>query len=333
MASGYTTNYSLCQWQPEDSFLREEFNQDNARIDAAIAAVGAAAGQALAGLEPVNLNLYSLILRDYYEGKDTGWKKALLFDGFLDGSRVEDLTGGLTLGDRRLTLQGEGMGNVDLNFSGGMGGSTETTRTVTATSSATLKGFGMELYSDATYAIDVMIDYILTVNNEMAERGTYFINGMSGKSTVRRNVMFSREENLKKGDTFSLKLSANGSALHFTLSSGGGLGGTFYIGSNSGTEGQLTSVAEGLPAATRVFGWVRHSGGTVALSLMDSGGVESPLTFTGDRDSISLQGETCRESAFQLTKNLNAGTWSVLLDVTLGEDTEAHIFDYGIAWL
>lgn len=36
MASGYTENYGLCQWQGEDKFLREEFNQDNAKIDAGL---------------------------------------------------------------------------------------------------------------------------------------------------------------------------------------------------------------------------------------------------------------------------------------------------------
>ena len=36
MASNYTTNYGLCQWEAGDSFVRTEFNQDNARIDAAL---------------------------------------------------------------------------------------------------------------------------------------------------------------------------------------------------------------------------------------------------------------------------------------------------------
>ena len=39
MASKYTTNYNLCQWEPSDKVLRTEFNADNAKIDAAIAAV------------------------------------------------------------------------------------------------------------------------------------------------------------------------------------------------------------------------------------------------------------------------------------------------------
>jgi len=39
MASNYTSNYGLCQWQASDKVLRTEFNADNAKIDAAIAAV------------------------------------------------------------------------------------------------------------------------------------------------------------------------------------------------------------------------------------------------------------------------------------------------------
>ena len=37
MASNYTSNYGLCQWQPNDKVLRTEFNADNAKIDAALA--------------------------------------------------------------------------------------------------------------------------------------------------------------------------------------------------------------------------------------------------------------------------------------------------------
>ena len=58
MASKYTEPYGLCQWEATDQVLREEFNQDNAKIDetlkaladkdtaldGAIAAVAAAAG-------------------------------------------------------------------------------------------------------------------------------------------------------------------------------------------------------------------------------------------------------------------------------------------------
>ena len=37
MASNYTTNYNLCQWEPTDQVQRTDFNADNAKIDAALA--------------------------------------------------------------------------------------------------------------------------------------------------------------------------------------------------------------------------------------------------------------------------------------------------------
>ena len=37
MASNYTTNYQLNQWEAGDQVLRTEFNQDNQKIDAALA--------------------------------------------------------------------------------------------------------------------------------------------------------------------------------------------------------------------------------------------------------------------------------------------------------
>ena len=37
MATNYTTNYDLCQWEPTDPVLRTDFNADNAKIDAALA--------------------------------------------------------------------------------------------------------------------------------------------------------------------------------------------------------------------------------------------------------------------------------------------------------
>ena len=36
MASNYTSNYGLCQWEATDQVLRTEFNEDNAKVDAAL---------------------------------------------------------------------------------------------------------------------------------------------------------------------------------------------------------------------------------------------------------------------------------------------------------
>ena len=39
MATNYTTNYQLNQWEPIDAVQRVEFNQDNAKVDAALKAL------------------------------------------------------------------------------------------------------------------------------------------------------------------------------------------------------------------------------------------------------------------------------------------------------
>ena len=38
MASNHTPNYNLNQWQATDRVIRTDFNKDNAKIDAALAA-------------------------------------------------------------------------------------------------------------------------------------------------------------------------------------------------------------------------------------------------------------------------------------------------------
>jgi len=38
MSTNHTKNYNLCQWEAEDQVLRTDFNGDNAKLDAALAA-------------------------------------------------------------------------------------------------------------------------------------------------------------------------------------------------------------------------------------------------------------------------------------------------------
>ena len=51
MASGQTANYQLNQWEAEDKVLRTEFNADNAKLDAALAAHDGALAAHAAALE------------------------------------------------------------------------------------------------------------------------------------------------------------------------------------------------------------------------------------------------------------------------------------------
>lgn len=39
MASNYTEQYNLCQWEATDQVLRTDFNEDNAKLEAALNAL------------------------------------------------------------------------------------------------------------------------------------------------------------------------------------------------------------------------------------------------------------------------------------------------------
>ena len=78
MASNYTTNYELPLWEPQDSFLRTEFNEAHQKIDAAIASkVDAAAiedkikklksGTTTADANKVSIDLTGIDLDQYRE--------------------------------------------------------------------------------------------------------------------------------------------------------------------------------------------------------------------------------------------------------------------------
>ena len=107
MASNYTERYGLCQWEAVDSFVRTEFNQDNGRIEAALGRVEDLAASA-------GRNVAELLLQQYYEGKDTGWKQALVFDGFQDQQLIASMTEGVLRSQGRVVLSGTGQGDVEL---------------------------------------------------------------------------------------------------------------------------------------------------------------------------------------------------------------------------
>ena len=162
--ANYTANYQLHQWAPEDNFLRTDFNTDFAKIDAALksnadasaaqaSAAQSAANRALAGLEPLNYNVYSLLLQNYYDSKTTASKRALRFDGFLDKTGISSLASVDYDGpNRSLLLDAAGQQTATQNL-GAIGGQTlsegnQKSQTWTATGNGTLTTF--ETYLEGT---------------------------------------------------------------------------------------------------------------------------------------------------------------------------------------
>ena len=102
MSTNHTTNYNLNQWEATDKVLRTEFNEDNAKIDAALAGLAGTAAEhtaAIAGLGNCRIERFSYTGTGTYGSgnptKITFAKRPLLFfilgqNAFFMGSRLAE---------------------------------------------------------------------------------------------------------------------------------------------------------------------------------------------------------------------------------------------------
>ena len=100
----------------------------------------------------------------------------------------------------------------------------------------------------------------------------------------------------------------------------------------SGGSVSLTTRAEVLPAWDRLRAWVRHKGGSLALSVSVDG-TTAALTPAGTSAVTEPQGASCTESAFVLERSFPAGSVSLTLGMDPGEDGTVELFDYGVIFL
>lgn len=108
MASNYTENYGLCQWEATDNFVRTEFNADNAKLDQELGRVDAMATELSRAVPNLSYTVYDLAMKDYYESKYHGYRRALFLENFYYQDMIGSLTGGLVVQDQALVLTGAG---------------------------------------------------------------------------------------------------------------------------------------------------------------------------------------------------------------------------------
>ena len=338
MASNYTTNYGLCQWQPGDKFLREEFNQDNGKIDGAIKAVrddATAAAQAaqrtadraLSGLEDQGYNLYNLLLQSDYESKYTGYKKALLYDGFLDEGRVSSKSAAIQIKSLAARLSKSGQGNIVTDQTSQkcfLGDAACSTGTQTATGGGTLTGIRFPFSPTDSYGCSTYLN--ITYNGtKIASQKVTFASGESGTKTV----TLEQPVKLIKGDTFSIELSCNNSSrsVYIYLNASGRIAGTILITALGASSGTLTAKsAELTGTGEKVLVFVRYSGGEVGPGIS---GVS--LTRTGRRTTVEVNGQDCTEDTYEGA--WSGGTLTASFTLRCGNESECVFYDYGIVVL
>ena len=326
----YTKHHQLHQWEPGDPFLRTDFNEDFAKIDGALGRLEART----AVLPDLSYDLYNLLLQRDYEGKVTGWKKAMIVEGFLDDRCIAAKDDPLILGRRCLSLHKTGLSALDLGR-GSDGPSSAETRVLTIDGGGILTGMTFQWHNKGSSAHDNTYRCTLTHNGTaLFTDYVYKASKVSGDGTASCTFSFPTPCTVKQGDTVQVSLTASYTNSALVLErSGGGLGGSFQIRPLGAPTGSMTSVVRDVPASNGALAWVRHSGGTVSLAL-DWGGAGHTMAPDHQRQTVEPgQGLTCTESMFRLDEPLPAGEMAVRLEAVCGESAVVHVHDCGLILL
>lgn len=326
MASGYTTNYGLCQWQPEDKFIREEFNQDNQRIDTALA-------RTEFGMRTNAYHCYNLLLQSYYDGKSTQFKKALVFDGFRDGSLIAELSQGVFRGTADLRLSSAVQPDIVFSDTNQEHSAYYSLQTMPYQVRGSVQICGIKVmlrqyanqdeWAQATF--EIYVDRIKAAERTLALHFT---------ATRQEQTVTLPTTTAYVGAEVYIRVTCPSINCHFGADiEQDYLSGTILvtpIGAQTGT--MHTPVLE-LPDRRELRVWVRHQGGTVVMAAME-GENRHDLIPTEVRETVNLDGDTCTERSFALTEGLPvSGPLSFVLDLDLQGEEKMRVFDYGIMLL
>lgn len=322
MSTNQTPNYGLSQWEATDPFIRADFNQDHSRIDSAIKSVADGVDRLSDKLVPISYNVYNLALQSYYEGKHTGWKKALVFDGFLDDANVAATTGGVLIRDgaARVYRTGEpsytlGIGNAERDLR-----NTAETQTITATGGGRLTAIHVPCKPfSGRAAITVIVRLNGSVVLNMDHQTT-----LSGCTRI--DIPFAKAVTVLPGDKYSVSLHQTEDSPITTYADYTGKSWTLSctIDVAPGTvSGTLTGRTADVGRWDRLLLWVRRSAGTVTPQV--NGGA---LTLVSSRETENLQGSLCTEDCRE--GPAGSGTLAVKLNLNCGGGGSCLVYDYGV---
>lgn len=292
------------------------------KLDGALSGLDRRAEGLQGSLEALGHNLYGLTLQSYYDGKHTGYTRGLLFDGFADGSGVASLTTGLTrdAAGRRLLL--DAVGQRDVSMPGVSGaiqlGARQTMGTDwTATGNGTLTRVALNLAGIGTLEF--------YQGNTLLGSGSFSLPNGGGVVEVRLSVAVSA------GVTYTLKVT-NTNNTTMSLSQNASRPGVFCYAMTftprAATSGTMTAVSRQTGGSfQRALAWVRHTGGTISLTLGDKA-----MSRTGSRSTTDPGGVPCVEAAFALNSPLS-GAVQVKLGLSTSAGTNVRVYDYGVMLL
>ena len=333
-----TPNYGLHQWECGDQIRRTELNQDLGKLDTALkaaeeqaatdsAAASQRAEEAKNALEPFGYNCLNLMLQNCYAGAPYKYMKNLALDGFVDNSRIESTTNGMTWDatEKHVILQASGLSSQEEGFA--------TRRAVEIPTTTSLKQSFIAPSTGKITAVELYFlgDCTITIEQNGAVLGSAV--GSARQSNIITKVPITAD--IERGGTYQICILAKTVDCHvYSGSNYMNFGYRLTITPTIATSGTLVTIQHSLGYSyQRASAWVRHSGGTVALSLYNQqSGNWVSMPGTGKRSTITPKGVSCVESTFHLT-GVPTGNTAVKLRLTLSTTSgvNAMLYDYGVA--
>ena len=365
MASAYTTRLQLNQWAAGDKFLREEFNRDNQRVEAACAELydgnrelehrlTAEAADIRRQLDPASYHIYQLLLQNYYDGKYTGYRKALVFDGFQDAALVAEVTPGAYLDteQRQVRVLTQGAQNINTGFvqEAGWGGSADSDANRCAwigysgggyTGDTVLRpsGYGVlrsvalrlsARYSDTPITVSAAL---LDGTRQLAVSQTLTVSGSSFRDYT---FSFSGGVALDGLRSYTLRIT-NVSQGHYLKAmydvNDGEIGYSAVFSPTNHTTGAIQTPALQVGSGyTRVLAWARYSGG-LGVTLT-AGSAAQALAAVSSRPAQTLDGTACTETAYALEDAPASSGGNVTLSFSISAAGGSGVlYDYGVAFI
>ena len=316
----FTTNIGLHQWEPDDNFLRTDFNQDFSKIDAGFSWLEGALARS--GYEALQARLAAEV-----EGKTVPLGRGMIFDSFQTEARAA-FSGGCSFkqGGGVLLDTGPGLvtfedhfGTDDYGYLGTSGNAGHLARSFAAAGNGTLNRLTFNLRSDDKGMVTV---YFKSGAYTLWSESRYL-------SATTAAYTFTPNLALKKGLTYSIQMTRSYGPLWAYFASGGdNFGYRAECTPLRGTSGTVLSAAQTVEPFRAARVWVRHSGGTVSCELQRGGGGFAALTRMGARSTVDCRGTACTETEFRLPIGQAAGG-ATRVRITIQNSTDATIYDYG----
>ncbi len=331
----YTSNIGLHQWEPTDNFLRADFNQDFAKIDAAFGDLDprfASAETARGWLEDTAARIGYEALQGRMaaeaEGKALPSGRGILFHNFSSDMGLT-LTGGCAVKNGGGILLDTGPGLVSFDHYFGQ-----------EVRSAGIDADAGRNYREVTFTaagsgtLNVLKTYIKGVSGSTATlallQGTNTLWNQTVSMTGSVSLFTARPGiRLVKGTVYAVRITRGINAISLYSSGPAPFGFQCECTPSGAKSGMVTIAPRTVPPFRSLRSWVRHTGGKVGCAVSKDNAAFQSMTLRGSRSVIDLRGTACTESEFEILVSSPPMGGGLRVQISIQADSDVSLCDFG----